>query len=179
MSEQSLSENSLSDLSPMEQIQNALESVIGHGASIAEVLDIEADDLENAYKLAHEYYSSKAYEKALGLFHQLALLNHLDSRFTMGMAACFQQLQDFENAIDFYNLSGYSSQLEDPTPFYYAGICNLKIGEIDEALVSLEVATITGEEDTYLDIRKKAKTLFDNLSAQVEAESKQSIAEGE
>ncbi len=145
------------------QIQNII-NVILEGKPIAEVVDFPQESLESAYSFAYQHYTTKNYKEAKKIFKLLTLYDHFDSRFSMGLAGCYQGLGEYEKAIDLYQAAAIAEGLADPTPLYYASLCYINLGKVEEAIVGLEGAVSVGELSKYTEIREAARKLRDLLN---------------
>ncbi len=142
-------------------------SVVGallSGAKLSTVLNIKKDELETAYALAHSHYSAKNYKNAEQVFMYLFKLDDLDARFSMGLAACYQEQNEYENAITYYKHAMIGSTLEDPRPLYHCALCYIKLDKTKEAIALLEAISKINYQEKFANIYTQAKDLLDLLS---------------
>jgi len=126
---------------------DTMRAALAKGASIADVLGISSEAMESAYALAYNHYKAGNYQDAETVFRGLCLYDGNDARFWMGLAACLQARGDYTHAIDTYGMAGAMSGLQDPDPLFYGGVCYLKLGDTENALVSFQAALGLGSDD--------------------------------
>ncbi len=157
----------------LEEMQQALleaqAAILAQGGTVADAFEIDLEKLEPLYTLAYNHYTAGNYEDAKTLFQALCLYNHSDPRFWMGFAGARQALEDFKGAIDAYSMAGIATKFADPTPFVYACICHIKLGNWKEAKDGLEGAVLLGNGDPkYAAIIKKGEVLLESAKANLE-----------
>ncbi len=141
-----------------------------YGLPFHEVTDnISEQDLETLYAVAHSHYVAKNYKDAETLFKYLNLMNTFDSRFSMGLAGCFQALEKYEEAIKMYQCAMMATALKDPTPMFFTALCYVKTNQVSEAIKALELTIHYAKSDRYSDILKQAKDLLEILTIDNEA----------
>lgn len=129
-----------------EQQFDAMRSALEKGATLADVFNIGRDALESAYAYAYTLYKAGNYKDAESMFRGLCLYDGNDPRFWMGLAGCLQAREAYQLAIDTYGMAGVAGALKDPSPFYYGGLCYLKLGDGENAAASFRAALGLGEE---------------------------------
>ena len=93
------------------------------GATISDVLNISREAMESAYAYAYRTYTAGDYNNAETLFRGLCLYDNRDYRYWMGLAACLQARQAWDNAIEIYGMAAFMNAFKYPAPTFYAGIC--------------------------------------------------------
>ena len=143
-----------------EKLQQIVELIM-RGATIAEASGISKETLEGLYSLAHKLYTSGSFKDAQVVFQALAIYNGRDSRFWMGLGGCRQALEQYEAAIDAYQLACAADQLKNPEPILYAAKCLLKLGRREDAVAGLNAVMELGDaaDPRYTAVRAKAKAL--------------------
>ena len=116
------------------------------GASIGDVCNVTADQLEGLYGLAYNLYTAGNFKDAGTVFQALCLYNHKDARFWMGLAGCRQAANDLKGAIDAYSMAGTVQLLANPVPFLYAARCYIKLGDKENAIGALNGLLTLGDE---------------------------------
>jgi len=81
------------------------------------------------YSMAYGYYEQRRYADALQLFFILAWGKKSESRYFKGIAACYQMMGRYAEAITFFNYV-YVLNLRDPTPLYHMAQCVQGMGDI-------------------------------------------------
>lgn len=150
-------------LSPQEldDVRDALIS----GAPLFQILGMDATVIEGRYALAHQLYSAGKYSDAETVFRWLSVYANTEEAHWMGLGACRQALENYDGALEAYQMAALYSSLEDPAPFYYSAICLLKQGKREDASVSLQAVLALGnannaEHKTLID---KAETVLAGL----------------
>lgn len=126
------------------------------GATIKELKGITNDEMEAVYSLAFNYYRTGRYDEAEKLFNFLALFDHLNAKFWIGVGAVRQVKKDFAGAVQAY---GYASflDLENPKPQLHAAECFLAMGDKRNAASSLEALDAYCPKDTETGREYRAK----------------------
>ena len=132
------------------------------GATIKELKGITNAEMEAVYSLAFNFYRTGRYDDAEKLFNFLALFDHLNPKFWMGVGAVRQVRKDYAGALQAY---GYASflDLSNPKPQLHAAECFLAIGDKRNAASSLEALDAYCPKDTDVgrEYRAKAAALRD------------------
>ena len=126
------------------------------GATIKELRGISNNELEAVYSLAFNYYRTGKFDEAEKLFNFLALFDHLNPKFWVGVGAVRQVKKDFSGAVQAY---GYASflDLSNPKPQLHAAECFLAMGDKRNAASSLEALDHYCPKDTDLGREYRAK----------------------
>lgn len=145
-----------------------LEKLVGNvmrGATVAQATGVSPAALEGLYALGHDLYNSGNFKDAQVVFQALSIYNSHDSRFWMGLAGCRQALEQYEAAIDAYQLAAVADQLKNPEPILYAVKCLLKLSRKADAIAGLEAVLKLGDADDprYLSVPSQAQALLDLL----------------
>ena len=137
------------------QIEEAAKKFL-NGSTIKELKGIKNEELEAVYSLAFNYYRSGKYDEAEKLFNFLALFDHLNQKFWMGVGAVRQVKKDYAGAVQAY---GYASflDLKNPKPQIHAAECFLAMGDKRNAASSLEALDMFCPKDTELGREYRAK----------------------
>ncbi len=137
------------------QIEEAAKKFM-NGSTIKELKGIKNEELEAVYSLAFNYYRSGKYDEAEKLFNFLALFDHLNQKFWMGVGAVRQVKKDYAGAVQAY---GYASflDLKNPKPQIHAAECFLAMGDRRNAASSLEALDMFCPKDTELGREYRAK----------------------
>jgi type III secretion system low calcium response chaperone LcrH/SycD len=149
-----------------DDIRNIVEA-LNSGLTPAEAAGVDQNSLEALYALGHRLYSVGEFKDAETAFKSLCLYDYRDPRFWMGFGAALQAQERFAMAAEVYGLAGLASKLGDPSPFYYAALCNLKLGNLEAAEEILGSVQALGTKGDPKDEALKAKAA--NLMAIVKA----------
>ena len=137
------------------QIEEAAKKFM-NGSTIKELKGIKNEELEAVYSLAFNFYRSGKYDEAEKLFNFLALFDHLNQKFWMGVGAVRQVKKDYAGAVQAY---GYASflDLKSPKPQIHAAECFLAMGDKRNAASSLEALDQFCPKDTDIGREYRAK----------------------
>ncbi len=126
------------------------------GSTVKELKGITNAEMEAVYSLAFNYYRTGKYDEAEKLFNFLALFDHLNPKYWMGVGAVRQVKKDYAGAVQAY---GYASflDLENPKPQLHAAECFLALGDKRNAASSLEALEMFCPKDTELGREYRAK----------------------
>ena len=126
------------------------------GSTIKELKGITNNEMEAVYSLAFSYYRTGKFDEAEKLFNFLALFDHLNPKFWMGVGAVRQVKKDFSGAVQAY---GYASFLDisNPKPQLHAAECFLAMGDKRNAASSLEALEHFCPKDTDVGREYRAK----------------------
>lgn len=125
----------------LDDVRDALVS----GEPLYRILGMKKDVIDARYALAHQLYAAGKYTDAETLFRWLTAYANDNEAHWMGLAACRQALEDYNGALEAYQMAALYSSLENPAPFYYSGVCLLKQGKKEDAKVSLQTVMTLGE----------------------------------
>ncbi|MDR2302056.1 MAG: SycD/LcrH family type III secretion system chaperone [Deltaproteobacteria bacterium] len=117
---------------------------IQEGFTPAQAAGTDQKQLEALYSLGHGFFSSGRYKDAQTIFQSLCLYDYRDQRYWMGLGASLQSQDNLTMAAEVYGMAGMVTNLQDPTPFYYAGLCQLKDGELESADATLNALKLMG-----------------------------------
>ncbi len=154
-------------------IKEAAEKIIRDGATVKELKGITNEEMEAVYSLAYNFYRTGKYDDAEKLFNFLALFDHLNPKFWIGVGAVRQVKKNFEGAVQAY---GYASflDLKDPKPQLHAAECYLAMGDKRNAASALEALNEFCPKDTETGREYRAKA--EKLRAMVGEEAFASLA---
>ena len=118
-----------------------------NGATIKELKGLSNQEMEAVYSLAFNFYRTGKFDEAEKLFNFLALFDHLNQKFWMGVGAVRQVKKDFPGAVQAY---GYASflKLSNPKPQFHAAECFLAMGDKRNAASALEALDRFCPKDT-------------------------------
>lgn len=136
-----------------------------------DLLGINEAMMEGIYGQAYRLYNTGKYRDACQLFRLLIMLNASESKYTMGLAACFHMLKEFRNAVGTYAICGMLDP-ENPIPHFHASDCYIQMGDMMAALIALQMAVKrSGNKEQYATLKDRALLTIQSL--------KKEIAEGE
>ncbi len=115
----------------------AIMAGLDDGLTNADLAGITGDQLESLYALGHSLYVTGQHQDSGTIFQALCLYDYTQPRFWMGLAGSQQAIGEYQKAVDAYSMAAVADGMKDLSPFYYAAICFLKMGDAESALGSL------------------------------------------
>ena len=144
------------------------------GAALADVQGHTEDEMEAVYHLAYNAYRQGKYADARKLFSFLALNDHLDSRFWMGLAATCQVSGDYRQAVAGYEMAAVL-EATSPWPAFHAGECYMAMNDWERSAKALQAVEILCEaadgEGDRAELRARAAQLSRVVERELEAAS--------
>lgn len=125
------------DLNDFEFPEDALERLeddefvqkqLAEGKTYQEILGYSDEEMEKFYQVAVALFQKEKYEKAADAFVFLTTLNPRVYVYWMGLGMCEQVREEYENALIAYEVA-IETIPDDPSAYYYAGICHLRLEE--------------------------------------------------
>lgn len=113
-----------------------------------DAIGIPENVMEGIYAQAYRLYNSGVYHDAAQLFRLLVMLNALEPKYVLGLAACHHLLAQYDNALMTYSIVASLSP-KDPMPNYHASDCYLRLGMKELALEQLQAALSKCGDDTH------------------------------
>lgn len=95
--------------------------------------------VEGLYSQAYRLYNTGKYKDASQLFRLLIMIDSTEAKFTMGLAACFHMMKEYESAVSTYALCALIDP-DSPIPFYHSSDCYIQMKDLVSAIISLEMA---------------------------------------
>jgi type III secretion system low calcium response chaperone LcrH/SycD len=133
------------------------------GKNPKEAMGLSDDYIEGMYSFAYRLYSTGKYDQALQLFQLLVMLDPTQSRYLLGLAACFHMLKEYENASSSYMLCSVVDP-DDPLPYYHASDCFIQIENPRMAYDSLKICIAKcGDDEKYKQVKDRAEVSLDIL----------------
>ena len=141
-----------------------------------DALGVSESYLENVYAQAYRLYNTGKYGEAIHLFRILIMLNAMEPKYMLGLAACFHMLKEYTNAIQTYTMcTALDSQ--SPIPHYHTSDCYIQMKDYLSAMICLELAIDrAGDKPEYSKMKERAQLSLESLKNQLSA-SPEDIAE--
>ncbi len=152
------------------KLDDAQRELAGHlierlasGGTVGDLYDLNAQDKELIYSVAHSFYRNGKYDKALPIFQFLTVFDHLNQKWWMGLAATWQMMKEYEKALNAYALATLID-VTDPQPQLQAGYCLVMLGKKEEARHALEGAVMAAQDSPAHAVYKaQAQALLNTL----------------
>jgi type III secretion system low calcium response chaperone LcrH/SycD len=146
-----------------EALKVLLEGAAKKGIMPRTALKIGDDSMEAVYAQAYNLYNQGKYKESSHIFRFLILLDMMEPRYSLGLAACMHRLKDFTNAANMYLLSA-ALDTTNPMPHYHAADCYLQMNAFQIAIISLEMAiNACAEQPQYAVLKERASLLKKGL----------------
>ena len=113
-------------------VEALAEKCLTEGAALADVAGYTEDEMEAVYHFAYNAYRQGKYSDARKLFQFLALNDHVESRFWMGLAATCQMSGDHKEAVTAYEMAAVL-EATSPWPPFHAGECYMAMKDWEKS----------------------------------------------
>ena len=151
-----------------EYVKTAIQRTTRKGASAKDALGLTDAMVEGVYGQAYRLYNTGKYKEAIQIFRLLIMINSTDSKYAMGLAACFHMMKDFKAALDAYSIVSVVDP-ESPISFYHSSDCFMQMGDQASALIALEMAIKrAGEKPEFKTLKDRATLTAESLKKEVE-----------
>lgn len=143
-------------------VEELAKKCLTEGAALADVQGYTEDEMEAVYHLAHNAYRQGKHPDARKLFQFLALNDHLESRFWMGLAATCHVSGDYRQAVAAYEMAAVL-EATNPWPPFHAGECYMAMKDWERSAKALQAVKILceaaeGDED-HAELRARTARL--------------------
>lgn len=129
---------------------------LARGKSVQEILGFSAEAMEAFYHVALKLIENQRYKDSIDAFSFLSTLNPERGDYWMGLGIAAQLSQDFDTAINAYELAAYCD-MENPAPYFYLAKCLFAIHDRKSALDAILLAIdYCGENHNYAELKKQA-----------------------
>lgn len=133
------------------------------GLTTREATGLDSQLLEGFYAQAYRLYNTGKYADAGQLFRSLILLNSMETKYILGLAACFHMLKEYENAIKTYTSCSLIDP-HDPLPYYHSSDCYVKLKDNLSAMLYLEMTiNAAGNRPEFAKIKERAALSLEGL----------------
>jgi len=150
-----------------EKVSEMVRAGATQGGLPKDLLGINDGMIETIYGQAYRLYNTGKYKDASQMFRLLIMLNPTESKYSMGLAACFHMLKEYASAIELYTICG-TLDPENPVPHFHASDCYLQMDNPISALVSLEMAVKrAGEKPQFSTLRDRALLTISSVKEKI------------
>lgn len=125
--------------------------------SVQDAIGYSDATMAKFYAAAHHLFLTKQYADAADAFLFLVGLNPAIADYWLGLGMASQMTQDFDGAIDCYELAAMC-ELDNPVPYLYLGKCLFALHERDSALAAFQLAIDYAANRSEFRELKKAAT---------------------
>ncbi len=133
------------------------------GMTTQEATGLDPQFMEGLYAQAYRLYNTGKYIDAAHLFRSLILLNSLESKYILGLGACFHMLKEYNNAIQTYLICSVVDP-QDPLPYYHSSDCFVQMKDHLSAMLYLELTiNAAGNRPEFSKIKERATLSLEGL----------------
>lgn len=134
-----------------------LQKELAEGKTAQEIMEFSDETMAKFYRAAYLLFEHKRYQDAANAFLFLATLNPHQHEYWLGLGMATQLSQDYEAAIDAYELAALYN-IESPVPYFYLAKCLFAIHDRESALQALNLAIETADDiEEYAELKKQAE----------------------
>lgn len=149
-------------------IKDAVKKMTDEAVVPKDMLKLSDQYVEGIYGQAYRLYNTGKYVESGRLFQLLIMINSLEPKYLLGLAACFHMLKDYKNAVETYTICSLLDS-ESPIPHYHCSDCYINIGDPLSAMVSLDLAIKrAGDKPEYQVLVDRSKLTLESLQKEVD-----------
>lgn len=137
------------------------------GATLGDLSGMEPEHYEILYAQAYRLYSAARYADAQQVFSFLTIRSPYDTRFTMGLGACFQAQGEWEQALRMYACV-VPLDIENPVPPFHLCECLVALGQTTEAMDVLAGLLERITKPEHAELKQRSEALLALLKLQQE-----------
>lgn len=146
-------------LKEADKIENAVTEIMGNmkqGMNPQEATGLDPQFVESLYAQAYHLYNTGKYTDAAHVFRTLILMNAMEFKYVLGLAACHHLLKEYESAIKVYTVCSVLDP-NDPLPYYHSSDCYIQLQDYLSAYVALKMTLkAAGEKVEFATIKERA-----------------------
>lgn len=143
----------------IDKLASYIVSIVQNGTSLKDESSIPEGFMEGIYSFAYDFYQKGKLDEAEAIFKFLCLYDFYNVDYIMGLAAVNQLKKQYQAAVDLYALA-YLNADKDYRPVFYAGQCNLSLGEKEKAKYCFHQVTENINDEA---IKEKAMVYLESL----------------
>jgi len=163
---QSEAESSQADLSHISK------EMLDKGLLPKNALGLSDNLIEGIYGQAYRLYNTGKYKESSQLFRMLIMIDATEPKYSMGLAACFHMMKEYQNAINTYAICGIMEP-DSPIPHYHSSDCYLQMNDPISAAIALEMAIKrASDRQEFQALKDRATLTLDAIKKKQEASKK-------
>lgn len=149
------------------RLEQFASKMVGPGVSPKDTMGLSDQMVEGIYAQAYRMYNSGKYKEASQLFRLLIMLNGAEPKYSLGLAACFHMVKEYETAAEAYTTCGMIDP-NNPIPHYHASDCYLQMGDKVSAMIALEMAVKrSGSKPEFSQLKDRALMTIESLKEEI------------
>ena len=122
-----------------EEFSALSQKTLKDSSSIKDILAVSDDSMEGVYGQAYLLYNTGRYRDAAEIFSLLITLNATESKYLMGLGACYHMMKEYNNAGSTYALVSVIVP-DNPVPYFHSSDCCMQMGDLTSSAIMLEMA---------------------------------------
>lgn len=127
------------------------------------LLGLSDNMVEGIYSQAYRLYNTGRYNDAAELFRLLIMMNPVEAKYTLGLAACYHMTKDYSDAVGVYAICA-TLDPDSPLPYYHSSDCYIQMNDPLSATLALEMAIKRSEgKPEYQVLKDRAQMTIDSL----------------
>lgn len=151
-----------------EKLEEAAENVVKKGILPKDAMGMDDQMLEGIYGQAYRLYNTGKYQEASQIFRLLIMVNSMEPKYTMGLAACFHMVKEYKHAVDGYTLCSIIDP-DNPIPQYHAADCFINLGDKLSAIIALKMAVKrAGNKQEFTTLVDRANMMIESLKKEMD-----------
>jgi len=154
-----------SAMSPLKDNLEVVEERLNKANTIREFLGLSDETMNEFYRAAYSFHQTGKYEEAADSFYFLCAIAPWVYQFWVGYGHSEQMLDHLTASLYAYAMAVLSNHA-NPTPHLLAAECYHKLGNISDAINSLELAIASAQGEQHDDLKKQALQLKRTLTNQ-------------
>jgi type III secretion system low calcium response chaperone LcrH/SycD len=145
------------------KLETATRNIFVNDTPIYKALGITDELMEQGYALGYHFYQSGNFKNAVVIFRCLLRSDGLNARYFYSIAACHQQLKEYEAAAIYYQAAAYLDP-ENPIPCYHLYDCCVHLNDLYSAAFALDMVVLRSEKiPKYQQLNTMAKANLESL----------------
>ncbi len=135
-------------------------------------LQLSNEVMETIYSHGYTLYNTGRYSESGYIFRLLIMLDYMESKYQMGLAACLHMEKRYLNAAQLYMMTAILAP-GNPLPYYHAADCFIQIGSPSSATFMLQMAIEEADEKAEFGIlTERCRMMKESLRESAEEEEK-------
>ncbi len=138
---------------------------INEGKVLQEIIGYTPETMEKFYQVAYKLFQHQQYQEAGDAFIFLTTLNPYVYNYWLGLGMCEQLSHKYDGALIAY-ATAILINVENPVPHFHSAACYKELGDLGNALASLELAIMyAGKRPEHESIKQHALDAKKNLNS--------------
>ena len=152
-------------------LQKVMDNMIMKDMLPKDAMAMDPRTVEATYAQAYHHYNTGQFKEAARLFQFLVLIDATEPKFGLGLAACHQMLEEYQNALQFYGVVEIIDP-ENPIPHFHSSDCYEKMGLSGAAIAELEMTVeLCGTQPHYSTMKERALLTIKSLQEKLPADA--------